>query len=232
MTTTPQSSPSLKTITPTWDAKHVALVILATASLAFGWTTYREEAHDRSQMQATISVEEQQRKRDQSDLAARLAAIEKDKATTKTPAQLVEKIPQYIPLPQPLQLQSLQPPSAATAPETSLTIPLPAPSAAVTDLPDQPKPQPQPSQAKSAPVAALSEPDLKALYTFGADCQECQLKLADAQKQITELTTERDAAVKAVKGGSLWTRLERNTKWFVVGAGVGAAVLCGTAHCK
>lgn len=231
--TTPQSTPSVTTIAKTWDAKHIALVIIATAAAVFAWTTYREEIHDRSQMQATISAEEQQLKQDQSDLSARLAAIEKDKAAPKTAAQIIEKIPQYIPLPEPLQIQS-QPLHSATTSNTAPATPLPAQNIAVTELPDQPKSrsQTQRSQAKNAPVAVLPEADLKALYAFGANCQECQLKLANSQKQIQELTVERDAAVKSVKGGSFWTRLKRNLHWFAVGAGVGAATLCATGHCK
>ena len=72
--------------------------------------------------------------------------------------------------------------------------------------------------------------DLKPLYDFTQNCRECQLRLTATQQdhsddlsKLAALTRERDAALTAAKGGTLWRRLRRNALWFVVGAGVGAA---------
>ncbi|MBZ5696250.1 MAG: hypothetical protein LAN36_12925 [Acidobacteriia bacterium] len=78
--------------------------------------------------------------------------------------------------------------------------------------------------------AQIPAGDLKPLYDFVQDCRACQAQLAAARQdksddaaKIVALIRERDAAITAAKGGSFWRRLRRNTMWFVVGAGVGAA---------
>jgi hypothetical protein len=72
--------------------------------------------------------------------------------------------------------------------------------------------------------------DLKPLYNYVQTCRECQLRLdaanqnlADDAKKIAALTTERDAAVTAAKGGTFWRRMHRNLIWFAVGAAVATA---------
>ena len=59
------------------------------------------------------------------------------------------------------------------------------------------------------------------------------LKVVLAQKQIDALKTERDEAVKkASQGGGFWSRVRRSVKWAAIGAGIGAAAVCGSGHCK
>lgn len=84
---------------------------------------------------------------------------------------------------------------------------------------------PQPT-AKSQ--AVIPNEDLKPLYDFALDCKACQAKLAAAQGDLTDekakeavLTKERDEAIKAAKGGSLWRRMIRAAKWFAIGAAAG-----------
>jgi hypothetical protein len=55
---------------------------------------------------------------------------------------------------------------------------------------------------------------------------------ADNATKLVALTQERDAAVTAARGGTLWRRLHRNALWFVLGEGAGAATLCATGHCR
>jgi hypothetical protein len=57
-----------------------------------------------------------------------------------------------------------------------------------------------------------------------------QLKLAGAQLSATQ--RERDAALTAAKGGSLWRRVQRNARWLAVGGAAATAALCATHHCK
>ena len=73
--------------------------------------------------------------------------------------------------------------------------------------------------------------DLKPLFDFVQDCRACQAKLTTAQQDLKDeqaknaaLAAERDAAVKAAKGGSLWRRTARAAKWLAVGFAVGYAV--------
>jgi hypothetical protein len=84
---------------------------------------------------------------------------------------------------------------------------------------------------------------LHGLNNYVQDCRACQLQLTAAKQNATDdaakiraLTRERDAAVTAAKGGSLWLRLKRNAHWLAIGAAVGAvtsvAALCHTGHCR
>jgi hypothetical protein len=83
----------------------------------------------------------------------------------------------------------------------------------------------------SAPTAKIPAADLQPLFDFVQDCRACQSKLFVAQQnasddaaKIAALTTERDAAITASKGGTLWRRFRRNLLWFAVGAGTGFAI--------
>jgi hypothetical protein len=71
--------------------------------------------------------------------------------------------------------------------------------------------------------------DLKPLYNFAVDCRECQARLTAAQADLKDEQTktqavgkERDSALQAAKGGSIWRRVGRAAKWFAIGAAAGA----------
>jgi uncharacterized coiled-coil protein SlyX len=88
----------------------------------------------------------------------------------------------------------------------------------------------------NAPVAVLTKQNEIDLAQFALSCKECDTRLqaveadkADQTKQIAALTTERDAAMKAAKGGSVLQRLRRNAKWFVIGGLAGYGIAKG-AH--
>jgi len=85
------------------------------------------------------------------------------------------------------------------------------------------------SQQNAAPTVALPSADLKPLYNFALDCQACQAKLTTAQADLADeknkfaaLTKQRDAALRAARGGSLLRRITRAAKWFALGAAAGA----------
>ena len=72
--------------------------------------------------------------------------------------------------------------------------------------------------------------DLKPLYDFATDCKACKVQLTAAQADLKDektktaaLGTERDAALRAARGGSVLRRVARAAKWFAIGAAVGAA---------
>ena len=77
--------------------------------------------------------------------------------------------------------------------------------------------------------AQIPAADLKPLYDYVQDCRSCQAQLAAAQQNRADdaarfeaMTRERDAAVIAAKGGTLWRRFRRNLEWFAIGATIGA----------
>jgi hypothetical protein len=79
-----------------------------------------------------------------------------------------------------------------------------------------------------------------------AQCQTCFLKLTAAQadlssrderlklagEQLSAVQNERDAAIKAAKGGGFWSRVHRSSKWLVIGGALAGGAICGTGHCK
>ena len=141
-----------------------------------------------------------------------LAQIEDLKNRTQTPPQVIQAMPQVLPLPQPITLN------------------LPAALAQGTPIPAGV----QPGQTATIPAA-----DLKPLFDFAAACKECQAKVISLQQdkvddavKIGGLTKERDEAVIAAKGGSKLQRIERAAKWLAIGLLAGAAALCGSGHCK
>jgi hypothetical protein len=80
----------------------------------------------------------------------------------------------------------------------------------------------------AAPDVRVPAADLKPLFDFVQDCRACQAKLTaslqDAKDQRAKndaLTKQRDAAVKAAKGGSVWTRTVRAAKWVAIGFAAG-----------
>lgn len=191
----------------------VLLSAAAVAILAGGWTGARSwlVSHDNAvQLAATLSAQKQllgqatsrQQQRD-ATLAKTLAGIAAAKHKTQTPAAIAAQLPQLLPpLPDPILLT------------------LPAPTAA----------QPTPDAAASIPQA-----DLKPLYDYVQDCRACQAKLSTAQGDLADertkeaaLATERDAAVKAAKGGTLWLRMKRGAKWLAIGAAIGATAAAAT----
>jgi hypothetical protein len=91
----------------------------------------------------------------------------------------------------------------------------------------------------NAPEARIPVADLKPLYDYVQDCRACQAQLAAARldaaddaAKMNALTQERDAAIKALKGGSIGRRIRRNMVWFFAGAAAGAIAACGSGHCR
>ena len=137
-----------------------------------------------------------------------------------------------------------------------------SPSAdAADELPDAANRTQAPSSRERIPTAVgqdaattssaqIPTADLKPLYDYVQDCRSCQAQLAAAQQnraddaiKLTAMTHERDAALTAAKGGTIWRRFRRNLNWFAVGAAAGAAAsaaansattsaTCHSGHCR
>lgn len=189
--------------------RHLPATLLVTAAIALlaltilaarSWLAARDAAvHLAATLEAQELVlaqaNERQRQREAA-LATTLADIEQAKRRVNTPARAAAQIPQLLPpLPAPLLLE-LPPPT----PET------PEPPA----------------------VATVPQADLKPLYDYLQDCRACQASLTATRDNLTDerakfaaLTVERDAAIRAARGGGFWSRLRRNAKWFVIGAAAG-----------
>jgi hypothetical protein len=137
---------------------------------------------------------------------AQVAAIQKSAAQQQTPQQIVRWLPAQIPAPAPIKIEV---------------------------------PQATPSQPAPPAIATVPQEDLAPLRDLIAKCQSCEVELPSLQAQLADerqknnlLTGERDAALKAARGGGFFTRLKRAARWFAIGAAVGAAAVCGSGHCK
>lgn len=192
------------------------IAIAALAAFIFAWRDSRDAA---IRLQATVDAAkktiadagDRENARD-TKLKQALAQISAAKDRVKTPKEAAAAIPAALTeLPEPIEIDlpqeqpgSQQTTTAQSRAATETTIPGPA-------------------------VATIPRSDLMPLFDAAEDCQACQLKLSAAQADLSDQTaklaatsSERDAALKAAKGGSAWARVKRSAIWFIIGAGVGA----------
>jgi hypothetical protein len=209
-------------------AELTVSAILAT-SLFLAW---RAERSDRAKLATELAIAQQsltqasdrQQSRD-ADLLHTLATLATQRRDAQTPQQILQSLPQQIPLPQPIVLaplanQAASPGQTATANDTAATT-----SSQHSPVTKSSAPEPQ---------AVIPSADLKPLYDFALNCKACQAKLTAAQSDLADektktatLTKERDAAVRTAKGGSAIQRFARAAEWLLIGAA--AATLAARA---
>lgn len=159
---------------------------------------------------AQAPILDQAQKREQQRgavLTKSLAAISKDERRAKDPADIAKRLPTaFAPLPHPL--------SVTLAPRADDDI-----------------------GAGGAPaIITVPQDDLKPLFDRLEDCRACQEQLSVAQQDLSDerskvsaLMIERDAAVKAARGGGFWALFRTRAKWFVIGGALGA-IAASAAH--
>jgi hypothetical protein len=246
----------------TLEISGILLAVLLTAMTFHAWLASHDDrltmqATIATQKQLLDAADARERTR-AATLKDSLAEIETLKRSAQTPAQILRDLPKYLSLPQPI---TLTPSSTANATKQKGTAPSgksvcaeihgcpaegaspPIPSASVSwapsPIPPHRSPPAQAQDLPEAPSAQIPVVDLKPLYDYVQDCRSCQVQLAAAKQdsvdnaaKLSALTHERDAALTAAKGGTLWLRLRRNALWFAIGAGAGVAAACGTGHCR
>jgi hypothetical protein len=228
-----------------------SLVPLALALIIF--FAWREDRRDRAQLATQLATAQQSiadaasRQKDRDTLLNQtLAQLAAQKHAAVTPEQILRALPQALFLPVPITARSA---NSAREPNVGARLSASPSDARATDsvsrgaadaqagsgLPANLPYNPIPNAAAPSD-AILPAADLKPLYDFALDCKACQAKLAAAQSDLSDekaktaaLTKERDAAMRAAKGGSVLRRIERAAKWFVVGA-VAGAVAAKAAH--
>ena len=192
------------------------IVVLCAALIAIGLLAdaWRSSRHDTKQLNtvltsqnAAIQQAEAREKQQDAELTAALAAIAAQKRAAQTPQQAAQAIPSILPaLPLPISIQ------------------IPALSSARPD---------------ETPPATITVPqaDLKPLYDDLQDCRANSIQydaakkdLADEQARTAALTHERDSAIAAAHGGTLWVRVKRSAKWFAIGVAAGAAAAAVAGH--
>jgi hypothetical protein len=80
-------------------------------------------------------------------------------------------------------------------------------------------------QSTPASDVRLPSSDLKPLFDYVQDCRACEAEnmaerqdAADEATKLAAVTHERDAALKAAAGGSVWHRIRRDLEWLAAGA--------------
>jgi len=167
----------------------------------------RLESEIRAAQDAARAAESRQRHRD-AELQQDLRQIAERKRSVKTPREVIQALPQELPLPAPITL----PAEHVRRPESSQR------AGAAGE-----------AQAHEHPAAVLPIEDLKPLYDFAMDCRACQAQLTAseanlADERLKRMATERElgAETKLARGGGFWRRAGRAAKWFLVGAAAGA----------
>lgn len=159
----------------------------------------------------------------QRDKAAKAQAdqIQQLVAQVKTPAQVVKTIPQLVSLPSPLRIIPA-PVEQADAPIGTKNVPgigreVQPPASSTIDAP-------QPGDM------VVPKADVVPMFQQIAHGKQAEINLAACEQDKTTLAGERDDAQRALKGGTLFTRLKRNSKWFGIGAAIGAGAGIYATH--
>jgi hypothetical protein len=192
--------------------KVAALLIamVAGVSVYVAWRgSQREQAQLKAELQATqkaLTDADTRQKARNTELEKILAGFNAKKAAVQKPEQVVKALPAVLPLPAPI-------------------LDVPVANAGTSNAPGGGK------ASASTPKSNVLLPsaDLKPLYDYAVDCQECRARLSAAQGNLVDeqtktqaLTKERDSALQAARGGSVLRRVARAAKWFAIGAAAGA----------
>jgi hypothetical protein len=229
-----------------WMRLTAGVVVIGTI-VAIG-VAWRAEMRNRAELavelattkQALDAADTRQRDRD-AKLADTLAAIAKDKQTVQSPAQIVQRLPKQMGLPVAITLQEVQPGGGGNEATNGSRVTGKAGSSGSSSFPlakSNASPQaanvtsqdtPSPDKDASKVQAVIPGQDLKPLYDFALDCQACKAKLAASQSDLADeqgktkaLTKERDDALRVARGGNIFQRMARASKWMLIGAAAGA----------
>ena len=187
------------------------MVLVAVVLAVSVFSAWRGARHEQTQLQAELKAAQaalagataRQQARE-SDLDKVLAQINQQKVVAQKPAEIVQALPEVLPLPKPLTFEK----ETAHGGSSSLTN--------GGGLPESPK-------------VNLPAEDLRPLYDFALDCKACPARLSalegdlkDEQAKTATLSRERNSALRMARGGSVMKRVIRAAKWFAIGAAAGA----------
>lgn len=190
------------------DRAHVLLfggIFLVGGVGAYGYharsiDVARTEAKVEAQQTVIAATEKRMADREQEfkDEITRLLAQKSTSATT--PAQIVERIPQYFPQLQPTLQQLVNP---------------------QTGKPDDTKPA---QLVFDAPQAKALNDQLVECKVCSLQLTKTQADLADQKSITADRTKEVEQWKTAAKGGSIWKRGLRAAKWLAIGGLAGYAI--------
>lgn len=223
-----------------WLAAHDAL-LHATATIAAQGQLL---AQQKKQYDALTAAEQS---RDRAT-AQQIAAMQAQVVQLKTAAQIAAWLPKQLPTPEPVEITVPKSSHAAVSAQSSSNA---ASSSSAASQSSTAKSALQPAQnpaGNSLPpaLATIPQVDLPSLRNYVESCKECQLSLATAQQdlqtkdqqlklageELSAAEQQRDAALKALKGGSFWRRLAHDSKLLLIGGAISAGAFCASGHCR
>jgi hypothetical protein len=195
----------------------VAGVVVVTVLAASVFFARRDARREQAALQTELKTTQQALAEATARQATRDAAVndmvaglKKKEAAVQKPAQVVAALPEVLPLPAPITIETEQPRPASEGGHYK--------GGSQDRVPDG-----------ISPKVNFPAEDLKPLYDFATDCKACQARLvatqadlADEKEKTQALGRERDDALRAAKGGSVLRRIARAAKWFAIGAAAGA----------
>jgi hypothetical protein len=203
----------------------LALIVVGITFVGMAMHSWISAKRDERQLQAALADQQKaisgaaarESKRDEA-LRTVVNDISNLKKKIHTPAQVIQQMPKYLQLPQPIGMIT---PAPATPEVKSI----------VSSSRDQQGGNATgKSSASARSSATIPTVDLKPLFDFVQDCRTCQAQLTAAHQdaldegtKLTAVTNQRDLAVKEARGGSFWHRLRRNIGWFAAGIAGGYA---------
>lgn len=210
------------------------MAVSVALALYVEWRASRRERRQLAEQLAAAEktladAQERQKARD-TELHDTLAQFAEQKRRTKSPEDIVRALTRELALPKPITLQSTPTGENPESPEQG-----------TAEKGSAPAGSPETSQgavpsSESAPAQIPAE-DLKPLFDFVIDCKACQAQLSAAQGDLADertkngaLIAERNAALKAAKGGGFWRGVRRAAKWFAIGVAAGAVATAAAAH--
>jgi hypothetical protein len=192
------------------------IVILMIVAL-LAWRSAEERAADQAKLKSTLAALGTQISQRTQAAATADRQVDLQVAQAKTPDQQAALIAALVGL--------KQAPTIVTIP--SAPAPTPAQSADSGDKATKVQNVQIPVQSATLPDApqpgdmVVPKAEIPQLVQHEADCKKDANDLAACNANLADTARQRDAAVAAFKGGSWWTRVKRNGKWFGLGAALG-----------
>ena len=185
------------------------------------------------QKQKAIDAATAEETQTEASLAKTIAEIEELKRQTRSPEDAAKALSRELSrLPVPIQIRSLltetaTSSSSAETPATAASLALEGKS---TDRQSGGKLN-LTARTQVPTIVDVPAPDLKPLFDSVENCNECQARLDASQSALAlekaksdALRNQRDNAIAAAKGGTVWNRIGRAAKWIAIGALAGAAL--------
>jgi hypothetical protein len=232
--------------------RRIIEIVLFALALGFAWISAASWLASRNaQRQFTAEIAAQQKliaeadvtkHQQENDLKKLLKSIADLKEKTRTPSEVINELPKYLPLPSPITIaaprqtgcvqqaprQVIMTHTPTIGGETAKTLPDSRISAAEPLAVKAPTPS---SLSAHNLDAQLPLQDLKPLFDFVQDCRTCAAELDAARKtaasdsvKISALTRERDQALRSEKS-SFWHRLQQDAVLLAFGAMAGYAAV-------